>query len=153
MAKKRILFFEDDFTSISGLLFLLRKKYEITIGATQEIVNCDRNEDFDLLILDIMIHSNGLNPNPNSGSDFAINLQYPNIDWHSTGIELLKKIRDGKLIKKGIPKDIPVIVLTAREITKEELSKYKVNDVLIKPILLEVVYNTIERLLEREKEQ
>jgi CheY-like chemotaxis protein len=106
----KIFYFEEDPLSINDLIFILKQKYgeriEIIIGASRFIIEQQRNFSFDLLILDIMIHEEGIDEMGN----WVTSIQYDGVRWHKTGMEFFRRIRNGDYEIYGFPRAIPVIV-------------------------------------------
>lgn len=107
-SRARIFCLEDDTETIEDFKAVLEDiGFEILAGATEELVKQTDRDPFDLLILDIMIHS-GDERRPSEPR----RLSYDSVPWQRTGLHLLKLIRDKQYEKFGFPADIPVVVIS-----------------------------------------
>lgn len=112
-----ILYFEDDPISLEDYRRALMKICNVEFGASEELIKKTRARPIDLIILDIMIHTHGLDPSSVTRNERRLinNISYSDEKeaWRLTGIEFIRRIREGKYEKYGIPRDVPVIVYSA----------------------------------------
>ncbi len=105
----RILWIDDNITAYDDVILYLHETpgYEVVVGAQSSLLDSLRKEVFDLLILDIMIRTQGLNEGEN--------IHYNDINWKFTGIEFLKRFRAGEYSSPtgGTQPETPVIILSA----------------------------------------
>ena len=111
---RKILLLEDDYESMHYLKEILEQdmKWEAVLTAEEGILSRLAVEAFDLIVVDIMIHASSKNQ---VGQEVK-NIAFENVNWKTTGLEFLHRLRRGEYVKqagKGTPADVPVIVLSA----------------------------------------
>ena len=137
-----IFWLEEDPVSISDHVYVLGEKYKIEIGASWEEIQTSRQNTIDLVVIDLMIHHLR-----EKDGDEVENISFPNISWKATGLEFLKRLRQGEYVDYGFNKDVPVIVATA-VITypAKELAEEKgISDFLVKPFSIQELKDAIDR--------
>jgi CheY-like chemotaxis protein len=111
--KKKILFFEDNYMPLSGLkTYLEEKDYEVEVSAAKKILLMLKGTRFDLIIIDSMIRLQSQNPQ----GETEENVYYDDVNWIYTGLEFLKRLRQGEYSlhsNKSTSPDVPVILLSA----------------------------------------
>ncbi len=125
--RKRILYIEDDPESILDLARILSEKHELQIGAHWELIRERRDQPFDLLILDIMIHPQSYDLD----GRIVTNIRFPGVSWTRIGLEFLRRLRQDAYVHFGIPSDIPVIVASA--IVDYEVQREIINELGVDP--------------------
>ena len=106
---KKIFYLEDDGESVNDHYKVLREYYKVTLGAHEDLVATRRDEPFDLLILDLMIHPES----SDAAGTIAKSIAFDKVEWQRVGLEFLERIRRGEYEEFGFPIDIPVVVATA----------------------------------------
>jgi len=145
--RKSIFWFEDDPTSLKDEVKVLKEKYDVTIGAQWGLITKSRQNQFDLVLLDLMIHHKS---SDYESGEVEPNVTFPDVHWTQTGVEFLGRIRKGEYKSYGFRKDVPVIVATAvvnypaREKTKEK----GISDYLEKPFTITALEEMIENALQ-----
>jgi CheY-like chemotaxis protein len=111
--KRSVLLFEEDFESMRDVKEHLEETWgwyvELTAEkALLERLSCER---FDLIILDAMIRPKSLDA---EGKE-VYNVHFDGVNWRSTGLEFLRRLRSGEYSEVGLgtSPDVPVLVLTA----------------------------------------
>jgi CheY-like chemotaxis protein len=112
--KLKVLLFEDDYESMHHLKEFLESLMNCEVVLTAEETILDRlgEEAFDLLLVDIMIHTTSFN----QAGQTVTNVHFDGVNWKMTGMTFLHNLREGRYIKedgKGTSTDVPVIVLSA----------------------------------------
>lgn len=107
--KPRILYLEDDSESVQDFYTVLSKEYDVTLSAHRIVVETPRDQPFDLLILDLMIHLES----EDSLGEVGESIAFPRINWRRTGLEFLRQVRAGRYAQFGIPQEIPAVAATA----------------------------------------
>ncbi len=116
-----IFYFDDDPEEMVDHVKILRKNYNVDIGAHRDLVEKQRNKSVDLVIVDLMIHLESFDLE--TGREVE-NINYPHVSWTRTGLEFLRRLRDGEYEWYGFPDDVPVIVASAViDYPAEELTK------------------------------
>ena len=117
--ERRILYIEEDLDSLSDCFEMLREKYRLEVGADWDLIKQPREEPFDLLILDIMIHTDSRD----SENKIVESIRFPGVKWRQTGLEFLRRLRKGDYTSFGLPPDTPVVVASAvvDHLVKEEI--------------------------------
>lgn len=110
----KILLLDDDYESMSGLRDHLVETlgWDVELTADAGVLERLAVEQFDLLVVDLMIHSIGLDAR---GTDVN-NIGFDPVNWRETGIEFLRRLRRGDWSGEsgaGTPPDVPVLVLSA----------------------------------------
>lgn len=144
--KKSIFWFEDDPESLQDYISELRKKYELSVGARWENILKPREYPFDLVLLDLMIHHKS---SDYKSGEADTNISYAGIHWTQTGVEFLRRIRDGEYEAYGFKKDVLVIVGTAvvNYPAKDITSELGISDFLEKPFTFESLIKSIQKAL------
>ena len=147
---KKLLFFEDDYENLRDLQDYLEQDlgWQIEVTAEASILERLGAENFDLLVVDLMIRPESLDANGNN----VQNVHFPGVSWLRTGLEFLQQLRNGTFVTtpgQGTSPDVPVIVLSA-------VANYSVEDALPdgdasteyveKPFLVGELIACIERL-------
>lgn len=117
-----ILLLDDDAESMEPLKSVLESIYGYTVELTAAASLLARlsYQRFDLICVDIMIY-----PYSVDGETEVLNIHYPDVNWHKTGIEFLYRLRRGDYAGSagGTRADVPVIVLSA-------VAQFSVEDLL-----------------------
>ena len=145
MAKKKILYFEDESTLFIDFIDALSEFYEVYVSTEKKFIETERDYIFDLLILDIQIFNSDYDDDDN----MIENLQFNNIYWRDTGIEFLRRIRQGQYEKNGFPSDMVIVAATVRadiDITNE-LLKHDINLILEKPFTIDDLLNNLQQVI------
>jgi CheY-like chemotaxis protein len=110
---KRILLFEEDYEGMYDLKEHLDEIFgwEVELSADETLLERLGRECFDLLVVDIMIH----HYSPDADGNEVKNVHFEGVSWRKTGLELVKRLRQGDLTGggEGTPPDVPVIMLSA----------------------------------------
>lgn len=115
MAEKRrkILMLDDDFESMQYLQVYVKKELSLDVELSAEKSLLERldRERFDLLIVDLMIHPRS----PNAENQEVENIHYDGVKWDRTGLEFIRRFRQGEYTKtgQGTSVDVPIIVMSA----------------------------------------
>jgi DNA-binding NarL/FixJ family response regulator len=149
--KTRIYYFEDDLEGLEEVVNALKDKedYDVIYSAKFEDVAGDEvkgRENFDIVIIDIMIHSQLIEDDLEGVPE---NVTFEGIPWTRTGVEFLRRIRLGQYKQFGFPKDIKCIIATAavdKNMVKE-LYNLGINKMLEKPFTIETMETAISELL------
>jgi CheY-like chemotaxis protein len=143
-----IAYVEEDIQAIQDFVDELAKRYLIQVGAYSDEVFKKRSRPYSLIILDIMIHRE--NTLIEDGKEVKRqNIGFEGIHWTETGLEFLRRVRDGKLTNSGFPKDIPVIIATARvdESVRQFANSLLISGWLEKPFTIDELEGLIDRAL------
>ena len=110
----RVLVLDDDWESMQYLRDHLQETLGWHVELTAEACVLERlsKERFDLLVVDIMIHSSGTNDRGGS----VENISFGRANWKRAGIDFLKRLRAGEFSGEsntGTSPDVPVLVLSA----------------------------------------
>lgn len=145
-SKKRIFWFEDDTNSLSDYCHVLCEKYEVFIGAHEELIKVKRDNPFNLVLLDIMIHRDSFD---SQIKKFVKNIEFENVHWEQVGVEFLKRLRKSEYESYGFQKDVPIIAATAvvDSATRRAVEDLGVNDFLVKPFTMYHFKLSIEKAL------
>ncbi len=110
---KKILLLDDDYESMHNLQIYLEEElgWEVEFSAETTLLERLKRKKFDLLIVDLMIRPKGKDAN---GQEVQ-NIHYENVKWDRTGLEFVRRFRQGEYTHngKGTSPDAPVIVLSA----------------------------------------
>jgi len=113
LPSNKVLIIDDDYESMHDLMQHLVKelKWNVELTASVDVLIRLSEEHFDLLIVDLMIRPTSKDQNGN----LTQNIQYRDVKWDRTGLEFLRRFRNGEYSKKesGTSSDVPVIVLSA----------------------------------------
>lgn len=111
--RKRILLLDDDYESMSSLQFYLEEemRWKTMLTAEQNVLELLGQEQFDLLIVDLMIRPKS----PDADQREVHNIHFDNVKWDRTGAEFIRRFRLGEYSQqgKGTSPDVPIIVLSA----------------------------------------
>lgn len=151
METKRILILDDNYESMKPLKIHLEavSGFEVELTANSAILERLKREEFDLLIIDLMIHPTGLGAN---GEDIA-NVSFSGVHWQTTGYEFLKRLRNGDFCAtdgRGTKQDVPVILLSAvadMQINNNTNLNALVHKCFEKPFATGVLVSEVEQLL------
>ncbi len=142
--KKRIFWFEDDGDALEGFYLELKKKYDIIMDASKREVFKDRPYFFELVLLDLMIHTDSVNPRSDKKEP---NVSYNGFHWMRTGVEFLKRVRKSEYERFGFKKDVPVIAVTAVvNYPVNEMKNMGVTSFLEKPATFQELEEAIEKI-------
>jgi CheY-like chemotaxis protein len=149
--KKKILLFDDDYESMVVVKQYLERALSLQIELTAERTILERlaNERFDLVCVDLMIHPTSLN----AADEEVENVHFEGVNWRRTGIEFLRRLRQGEFSEAddpGTSPDVPVLVLSAvanYSISAELGQAMRVQGYVEKPFALEEITEQIRRLL------
>lgn len=143
--KKIIFWFEDDPSSLVDCCKEFRKNYHLVIGAHKGIIQRSRQQLFDLVLLDLMIHHKSCY---NESKEEKTNIQFPGVHWTQTGVEFLRRIRKGEYQSYGFNKNIPVIVVTAVSDypARDETETLGITDYFEKPVTLDHLEKSISKV-------
>jgi CheY-like chemotaxis protein len=110
---KKILLLDDDYESMRDLKTYLEEElgWEVEFSAEKNLLLRLGRERFDLLLVDVMIH-----PKSKGTDNLEVeNIHYDNVKWQRTGLEFIRRFRQGEycLEGKGTSNNVPLIVLSA----------------------------------------
>jgi len=142
--KKHIFWFEEDLELLKDYYNSLLDVFDVTFGASLDLVKQKRHVD--LLILDIMIHQKSIVLN---GKEIE-NLTYGEPSWDTTGMEFLSRVREGEYKVFGFNKNVPVVIYSCRsEFTiRERAKELKVSAFLEKPVSIDKFIGTVTGVLD-----
>jgi CheY-like chemotaxis protein len=146
--RKRIIFyFEDDVDCTQDIISVFNEsaEYEVLRAAHWPMIKVQRDIPFDLVIIDLMIHLFSLDE---SGQEVE-NISYEDIPWQRTGVEFLRRIRQGEYEKYGFAKDVKVIVASAvvDQKAKQDTKDLKRSGYIEKPFTIEELQEVIRKVL------
>jgi CheY-like chemotaxis protein len=142
--KKRIFWFEDNVDALEDYCLEFKKKYDIIMDASEREVFKERPDFFDLVLLDLMIHTDSVYPRSVKKEP---NVSYNGVHWMRTGVEFLLWVRNGEYEPYGFKKDVPVIVVTAVvNYPVNEMKNMGVTSFLEKPVTLQELEEAIEKI-------
>jgi CheY-like chemotaxis protein len=149
--QKKILLFEEDFESMRDLKEHLEEEMGWDVELTAEVGLLERlsRERFDLIVVDLMIHPTSLDAHGNE----VQNVYFDGVPWLRTGLEFLRRLRDGEFSKEdglGTSPDVPVIILSAvasYSVIGALGEDVRLNGYLEKPFRLKEIVEKIEELL------
>lgn len=149
-SKKKIFWFEDDAYSLVDYYKKLNQEYDVSIGAHKDLIEQERDDSFDLILLDLMIHESSFEYESNTE---VKNISFNGVHWSIIGVEFLRRLREGEYQSYGFPKDIPVIAATALVDSdiQEAVQNMNVNDFLVKPFTIDKLRTSIEQALNSSK--
>jgi CheY-like chemotaxis protein len=148
--KKKIFWFEDDPYTFKDFYEKLNKEYEVNIGAGKYLIEKKRDFQFDLILLDLMIHKHSFKDDSNEQvENITFEEDGVRTHWTDIGVEFLRRLREGEYEIYGFPKGIPVIAATARidSSIREIVEKLGVNKFLVKPFTMDKLKISIEQAL------
>jgi len=144
---KNIFYFDDDMDCIQEIISLLREKgeYDLKRAAHWEVIGELREIPFDLVIIDLNIHHSSTDE---SGKEVT-NITYEGISWKRTGVEFLKRIRNGEYEDFGFSKEVPVIIASAvtDHFVKQEVRNLIISKYIEKPFTAEELQNAFREVL------
>jgi CheY-like chemotaxis protein len=148
---KHVLLFDDDYESMLPLKEYLEntERYRVELTAAHSIMERLRLVRFDLICIDLSIHPNGLD-GQNQPVD---NVHYPGINWRVTGLEFLRRLRDGDVstyAPAGTRADTPVIIISAlarSSVSNEPILQQPDIQYIEKPFDVEEVVRLMENML------
>ena len=145
-SKKRIFWFEEDPDMLEDYSKTLREKYFLDIGAQWDAIRNTRQQPFDLIIVDLMIHRDSFSIG--KGNEVE-NVGFDGVEWQKTGLEFLARLRIGEYKEYGFPADIDAIVATAVATypAYEDAKKHGVKAFLEKPFTIEELETAIAEAL------
>ncbi|CAG0953496.1 hypothetical protein ANAEL_00199 [Anaerolineales bacterium] len=110
---KRILLLDDDYESMHDLKSYLEEElgWEVEFSAEKNLLQRLGQEQFDLLLVDVMIRPKNIGPN----SQEVENIHYDNVKWDHTGLEFIRRFRQGEYSQEGMgtSRNVPLIALSA----------------------------------------
>jgi len=110
---QRILIFDDDKISFQYTKSILEdNNYLVEIITDKKIFKRLKNVCFDLVCIDMLIHSHSLGPD----GEAIENIKFDNANWKETGLEFYRRLRVGLLNDSkqfGTQRNVPVIFLSA----------------------------------------
>jgi CheY-like chemotaxis protein len=110
---QKILLLDDDYESMHSLQTYLKeeKGWSVELSAEKNLLERLCREQFDLLIVDLMIRPKSVN----ADNQEVQNIHYDNVKWDRTGIEFIRRFRQGEYTQnsKGTSPTVPIIVLSA----------------------------------------
>ncbi len=147
--KRSIFYFEDDINGVVPIVEILKENHEVIVGANWELIKKKRKPPFDLVIIDLLIHHYSIDEKNNEKQ--IENVFFEGIDWKRTGIEFLRRIRQGEYEKFGFPEDIPAIIASAvgDYNVYEEAHKLGINDYFEKPFIIEDIERAVSAIFNR----
>lgn len=150
--KKKVFYLEDDADGLQDYYEVLRKRYDVSIGAHWDLIKPSRPQLVDLVIVDLMIHHASFDYE--TGKEVE-NICFQDVHWTRTGLEFFRRLRDGEYEQHGFSPDMPVIVATAvvnypaRDLT-EQLG---IASFLEKPFTIEELETAVDKALKPSNEQ
>ena len=149
---KKILLFDDDYASMSPLKQYLERAigFQVALTAHKQLPKRLAQERFDLVCVDLMIHPTSIGAN----GDEIENIHFEGVNWQKTGLEFLKRLRQGEFHQEdgvSTSPDVPVIVLSAvaNYSVEDELDQdIFVNAYIEKPFALEEITKLIRKCLQ-----
>lgn len=151
--RKKLLLLDDDYESMESLQSYLQTElgFDVEASADSNLLKRLDQEKFELLIVDLMIHP--YSPNAQHGD--VQNIHYNNVRWECTGLEFIRRFRNGEYTSsgQGTSVSVPIIILSAiadssanREWVKIIQSEHHME----KPFRLSELISLIEHLLEEK---
>jgi CheY-like chemotaxis protein len=148
---KHVLLFDDDYESMLPLKEYLEntQRYLVELTAAHSIIERLRHVRFDLICVDLSIHPNGLDEE----NEPVDNVHYPGVNWRVTGLEFLRRLRDGHVTlyaPTGTRADTPVIVISAlarTSMSHEPVLQQRDIQYIEKPFDVEEVVRLMESML------
>jgi CheY-like chemotaxis protein len=111
--KRKILMLEDDFESMHNLQTFVGKQLnmEVELTAEKSLLKRLGQEQFDLLVVDLMIKPKSFNEE----NQEVENIHYEDVKWDHTGMEFIRRFRRGDYSQpgQGTSADVPIIVMSA----------------------------------------
>jgi CheY-like chemotaxis protein len=143
---KSIFWFEDNADELLDYRKELEKKYDVMVGAHWDLIRQTRPYPVDLVLVDVMIHRYSFDVDTEQEVQ---NISFPDCDWIETGLEFLRRIREGEYQKYGFPPDVPVILATALVSypARDQAEKLGIEAFLEKPFTIERLEMAVDRVL------
>jgi CheY-like chemotaxis protein len=150
----KILILEDDENTINVInnsIFLLEEQTHssITITADESIRTIIGKEKFDILLIDSMIRP----IRKDKDGNISENIHFDGVNWRKTGVELIKWVREGKLVLNQATSTsplVPIIVLSAiTNVISDSVTNYKNVELISKPYRVSELIDTINHMLGR----
>lgn len=146
----KMLIIDDDYIWMEMLADILIENSNCTVGmgAQKDILNRLKQERFDLLIIDGMIPPFSRDKENNE----VQNIMFDGVPPAVTGLELIKRIRDGQFLSpNGTPKNVPIIHISANPVFSEYLPNFQSENLLIFDKLMdfEEFFEAIDALLNK----
>lgn len=111
--RKSVLLFEEDFESMRDVKEHLEETlgWHVELTAEKALLERLSRERFDLIVVDVMIRPKSLDA---EGKEVH-NVHFDGVNWRSTGLEFLRRLRNGEYSGAGLgtSPDVSVLVLTA----------------------------------------
>ena len=150
--KTRIYYFEDDLEGLEEVVEALKEDYDVINSAKVADVETKRKDHFDIVIIDIMIHPQEHEDDPQRTPE---NVTFADIPWTRTGVEFLRRIRRGQYKQFGFPQNIQCIIATAAvdQNMVKELDALGINKMLEKPFTIETMETAISELLSSDSQE
>jgi CheY-like chemotaxis protein len=149
--QKHVLMFDDDFESMRYLQEYVETElgWHAELSAERGLLERLSHERFDLVVVDLMIHSTSFDAQGNE----VQNVHFEGVNWRETGLEFLRRLRRGKYSQgadTGTPPDVPVIVLSAiaDETVEKEIDQDFIQAYVEKPYRLEEIVSMMSELLQ-----
>ncbi len=125
---RRLLLFEDDYESMQDVKEYIEEEihWEVVLSAQTDILERLRHEQFDVVVVDLMIHPTSFDAEGRQ----VENVHFGGVPWVKTGLEFLRRLRKGEFAGEagaGTSPDVPVLILSA-------VAGYSVTDELGKAI-------------------
>ena len=153
---KQILLLDDDYESMAPLKIYLEEVqgHCVTLTAADLILDRLRQEKFNLICLDLMIHPISLDEQ----NEEVTNIRFPGVNWQKTGLAFLERLRagtyssagTGTVTDGGTSPLVPVIILSAVADRSREEQLLRADEqisYLEKPFDLDEIVELIEHIL------
>jgi CheY-like chemotaxis protein len=150
----KVLIIEDDKNTVRALMALkeqIEKNFlcSVLISANISLLNLLKEEHYDLLIVDLMIHSSGKDE---KGQEYK-NIYFEGVNWKKTGIEFVRQIRQGAFWGEsgiGTPPTVPIIVLSAiTDVGADSFTGLEDINYCDKPFRFDDLINRIEKVIKK----
>jgi len=149
--QKHVLVFEDDFDSMGALKEYTEAEFgwHVELSAERGLLERLAHERYDLIMVDLMIHSTSFDANGNE----VQNVHFEGINWRETGLEFLRRLRRGEFSQEagvGTQPDVPVMILSAiaDETVGQEIDRdFSIQAYVEKPYRLEEIVSLMRELL------
>ncbi len=145
--KKTIFYFDDDVDCTQDLINVLNEseEYDVIRASHWPVIKVQREIPFDLVIIDLMIHHISLDE---KGQEVE-NISYEDIPWQRTGVEFLKRVRNGEYVRFGFSEDVPVIIASAvvDHEAKKDTQNLTILSYIEKPFTIEDIQQSIQEVI------
>jgi CheY-like chemotaxis protein len=149
--QKRVLIFDDDFESMEALKEHIETEsgWHVELSAERSLLEKLAQERFDLIVIDLMIHSTSFDAHGNE----VQNVHFEGINWRGTGLEFLRRLRRGEFSQEadvGTQPDVTVMILSAiadETVGKEIDRDFCIQAYVEKPFRLEEIVTLMRELL------